>query len=97
MRLGIFSNTATTGTIDQVIAEARRAEVDGFDSFWVPQIFGYDALTLLALVGSEVPRIELGTSVVPTYRDRKHDGYEFRQAGSAPARVPVGADAHGAW
>jgi F420-dependent oxidoreductase-like protein len=67
MRLGIFSNTATTGTIDQVIAEARRAEVAGFDSFWVPQIFGYDALTLLALVGSEVPRLELGTSVVPTY------------------------------
>jgi len=67
MRLGIFSNTIATGTIDQVVAEARRAEAQGFDSFWVPQIFGYDALTVLALVGSQVPRIELGTSVVPTY------------------------------
>lgn len=67
MRLGLFSTAAAGGTIDQVIAEARRAEVQGFDSFWVPQIFGWDALTVLALIGAEVPRIELGTSVVPTY------------------------------
>ena len=31
------------------------------------QIFGLDALTALAVVGREVPRIELGTAVVPTY------------------------------
>jgi F420-dependent oxidoreductase-like protein len=33
----------------------------------VSQIFGYDALTLLALVGREVPDIELMVSVVPIY------------------------------
>jgi F420-dependent oxidoreductase-like protein len=33
----------------------------------MPQIFAHDALTLLALIGREVPRIELGTAVVPTY------------------------------
>jgi F420-dependent oxidoreductase-like protein len=47
--------------------EASRAEKDGFASFWVPQIFNHDALTALAVIGREVPRIELGTSVVPTY------------------------------
>jgi F420-dependent oxidoreductase-like protein len=31
------------------------------------QIFGYDALTLLAVVGQQVPGIELTTAVVPTY------------------------------
>jgi 5,10-methylenetetrahydromethanopterin reductase len=67
MRLGLFSTAAAAGTIDDIIAEARRAEVEGFDSFWVPQIFGWDAITVLALIGAEVPRIELGTSVVPTY------------------------------
>lgn len=67
MRIGIFGNTINTGTIDDVIAEARQAEVDGFASYWVPQIFAHDALTVLALVGSEVPRLELGTGVVPTY------------------------------
>jgi F420-dependent oxidoreductase-like protein len=33
----------------------------------VPQIFGHDALTVLAIVGREVAGIELGTAVVPTY------------------------------
>jgi len=30
-------------------------------------LFGHDTLTTLAVVGREVPRIELGTAVVPTY------------------------------
>lgn len=67
MRIGIFDGAINDGTVDQVVAGARRAEADGFDSFWVPQIFGHDALTALAVVAREVPRIELGTSVVPTY------------------------------
>lgn len=67
MRIGIFDGAINDGTVDQVVEGARRAESDGFDSFWVPQIFGHDALTALAVVGREVPRIELGTSVVPTY------------------------------
>lgn len=67
MRFGSFSDAINTGTVDAVVEEARRAEADGFDSFWVPQIFGHDALTVLAVVGREVPRLELGTSVVPTY------------------------------
>jgi F420-dependent oxidoreductase-like protein len=67
MRIGYFAGSINDGTIDQVVAEARQAELDGFDSFWAPQIFGHDALTVLAVVGREVPRIELGTSVVPTY------------------------------
>jgi 5,10-methylenetetrahydromethanopterin reductase len=67
MRIGIFDGAINDGTVDQVVAGARRAESDGFDSFWVPQIFGHDALTALAVVAREVPRIELGTSVVPTY------------------------------
>lgn len=67
MRFGSFGGSVNEGTIDDIVAEARRAEADGFDSYWVPNIFGHDALTALAIVGREVPRIELGTSVVPTY------------------------------
>ena len=36
----------------------------------MPQILGYDALTLLAVVGRETSAIELGTSVIPT--DPRH-------------------------
>lgn len=67
MRIGIFSGSTNDGTIDQLVDEARAAEQQGFSGFWVSQIFGHDALTVLAVIGREVPRIELGTGVVPTY------------------------------
>jgi 5,10-methylenetetrahydromethanopterin reductase len=55
------------GTIDDVIAEARRTAEHGYATFWASQIFSHDTLTLLAVVGREVPGIELGTAVTPTY------------------------------
>jgi 5,10-methylenetetrahydromethanopterin reductase len=67
MRIGIFGGLAATGTIDDIVADVQQAESEGFHAYWVPQIFGYDALTLLAVVGRETERIELGTSVIPTY------------------------------
>jgi 5,10-methylenetetrahydromethanopterin reductase len=67
MRIGIFGGDTANRTIDEIVTDARRAEEDGFASYWTPQIFGMDAITALAVVGREVPRIELGTAVVPTY------------------------------
>ena len=65
MRYGVMLNTFQS--IDAVVAEARALEEQGFDSAWSPQVFGYEALTLFAVIGREVPRIELGTGVVPVY------------------------------
>jgi 5,10-methylenetetrahydromethanopterin reductase len=67
MRIGIFGGDAANGPISAIIDRARTVAADGFATFWLPQIFGVDALTALALVGHEVGRIELGTAVVPTY------------------------------
>jgi F420-dependent oxidoreductase-like protein len=67
MRIGIMGNAVNDGTIDQIIGEARAAADDGLHTYWVSQIFGHDALTALAVVGREVPGIEIGTAVVPTY------------------------------
>ena len=67
MRIGIFGGLAANGPIDEMVDDARRAADEGFATFWLPQIFGFDALTALAVIGREVPRIELGTAVVPTY------------------------------
>jgi 5,10-methylenetetrahydromethanopterin reductase len=47
--------------------QLRRAADDGFSSAWMANIFGLDALTALAVAGSGVPGIEIGTAVVPTY------------------------------
>lgn len=67
MHLGIFGEAVNGSSVDKVVEEVRAAEADGFDSFWAPQIFGLDALTALAVAAAAVPRIELGTGVVPTY------------------------------
>ena len=64
MRIGIFGGD---GSVTDLVAMARQAEADGFDSFWLPQIFSLDALCVQTLIGATVPRIELGTAVVPTY------------------------------
>ena len=67
MRIGIFAGHVANGPISKVVAAARSAADDGFSTFWLPQIFGMDALTALAVAGHDVPDIELGTAVVPTY------------------------------
>lgn len=64
MQVGIFGFEAK---VDKVVEEIATAAGQGFASFWVPQIFGFDALTALAIAGREVPEIKLGTSVIPTY------------------------------
>jgi len=67
MRIGLFPGVSTTGLIGDVIADVQLAHEQGFSAYWVPQFLGWDALTLLALVGRESEGIELGTSVVPTF------------------------------
>lgn len=71
MRIGVFvgASTADLMSLDELIGRIKQAEEDGFDSFWVPHISarGYDALTVLALAGTQTSRIELGVGVVPTY------------------------------
>ena len=66
MRIGLMFG-GSDGSLAAATAQARRAEGLGFSSFWMPNIFGLDAIGALALVGREVGRIELGTAVVPTY------------------------------
>ena len=53
--------------LDLLGDQLRQAADDGFSSAWMANIFGLDALTALAVAGSGVPGIEIGTAVVPTY------------------------------
>ncbi len=64
MHIGVFTEK---GTVDELVADARDVAERGFTSYWTPQIFRLDAITALAVVAHEVPGIELGTAVVPTY------------------------------
>lgn len=65
MRIGVMlDGSAPLPTLLDQFAQAERA---GFASAWLPNIFANDALTVLALAGMRTSRIELGTSVVPTF------------------------------
>ncbi|KKK49480.1 hypothetical protein LCGC14_3134620, partial [marine sediment metagenome] len=56
-----------TNDVQGQVEAAVEAEQDGFDGIWFGQIFGPDVLTVIAMAGQKTSRIELGTSVVPTY------------------------------
>ena len=68
MRIGLF-----VGALELMRDVAERlhrisdAEKDGFDSYWLPQHFGADMLTVIAMAGMQTSHIELGTAVIPTY------------------------------
>src|SRR6202012_4834772 len=68
MRIGISQDEpAGPQALVRLRDQLQHAADDGFASAWVPNIFGLDALTSLAVAGSQVPGIELGMAVVPTY------------------------------
>jgi F420-dependent oxidoreductase-like protein len=65
MRYG--AGLSTSKPIQDVVEEAKRLAADGFSCLSSSHIFGYDAITLLGVVGLAVPDVELMTAVVPTY------------------------------
>ncbi|MFB9689673.1 TIGR03564 family F420-dependent LLM class oxidoreductase [Amycolatopsis plumensis] len=54
--------------VDELITQTRQAAEAGLKSVWFSQLpLSQDAVAIAALAGREVPGIEIGTSVVPTY------------------------------
>lgn len=68
MRIGVMAGaTAGDDSIEGMISRAKNLESKGFDTLWLANIFGLDAITAAALIGRETERIQIGTAVVPTY------------------------------
>jgi 5,10-methylenetetrahydromethanopterin reductase len=68
MRVGIHASVTGRGdnAVDELIQLGRMAHEHGL-AFWTAQLGDIDALTALAVVGREVPGLDFGTAVVPTY------------------------------
>ena len=64
MRIGL---PGTGSTVDKLVAQAQRAENDGFSSLWYASATAGDPLVAMAIVGRATTKIELGTSVLQTY------------------------------
>lgn len=80
MRIGLFAGTTrdTSFGLDGLVRFAKDAEERGFDSLWLPNIFGLDAVGACAIAGWETDHLELGTAVTPTYP--RHPGALAQQA-----------------
>ena len=86
MRIGVSVPDASgPGALARVRDTIAGAAEQGFASAWMNNIFGLDALTALAVAGSGVPGIELGTAVVPTYP--RHPAALAQQARTAAAAL----------
>src|SRR5881392_1028662 len=70
--IGIGDIAGAPAGVDGLIAQAKRAEADGFASGWFANIMGMDAVMAAALCARETRRIELGTAVVPTFPRHPH-------------------------
>jgi len=65
MKIAIFYGGA--GDLGSQVRAAQEYEALGFDGLWFGSVTGGDAMTVIAVAGQKTSRIELGTSVVPTY------------------------------
>jgi 5,10-methylenetetrahydromethanopterin reductase len=68
MRIGtMVAESGGADALTKITQDLQAAADDGYASAWMSNIFGLEALTTLAVAGSRVPGIDLGTAVVPTY------------------------------
>src|SRR5438445_109082 len=69
MRIGINTRMSAGGgrpvTVDEIIEQVAEIARQGFATAAFAQILGLDALTIIALAGRVVPRIELESAVTP--------------------------------
>src|SRR5256885_14327536 len=64
---GIGDIAGAPAGVDGLIAQAKRAEADGFASGWFANIMGMDAIMAAALCARETGGIEPGAAVVPAF------------------------------
>lgn len=68
MDIGVMMGAGGEGqSLEGLIETARGAEAAGLDSIWMANIFFFDAINALSVIGAATSRIRLGTAVVPTY------------------------------
>ncbi|MFF9062084.1 LLM class F420-dependent oxidoreductase [Streptomyces sp. NPDC014882] len=68
MTVGVALNAADApNQIDATVQLAREAAESGLTSAWFGQTFGADSPQLAAIVGREVPGLQVGTSAIPVF------------------------------
>lgn len=65
--LGVGELSGSAPNVDEIVDEIVAAEAEGFETVWLAQVFGTDALTDVVAAGARTSKISLGTAVVPTW------------------------------
>jgi F420-dependent oxidoreductase-like protein len=67
MNIGLMISTHQTDSLADAVDQIGRVADAGLHTAWLSQVYGLDALTVIAVAAAQVPGIEMGTAVVPTY------------------------------
>ncbi len=63
----VFLPVAAQPSVDALVSQARLAEKLGYDTAWLPETWGRDAVTTLTCIAQETDEIGIGTSIMPVY------------------------------
>ncbi len=66
-KLGLVIPYWNDTTKDEIIGFAQLAEGLGYDSIWVPEMWGRDAFSILSVIALNTKRIKLGTGIVSVF------------------------------
>jgi F420-dependent oxidoreductase-like protein len=68
MTIGVaLAISDTTNYVDAIVAQSRTVAELGVRSVWFGQRLDYDSPSLAAIVGREVPELQVGTSAIPIF------------------------------
>ena len=66
-RVGLVTPYWNNITKEEFIEIARLAEDLGYDSIWVPEMWGRDSFSILGLLAAHTEKIKLATGIIPVY------------------------------
>ena len=91
-RLGIVLSPFASQPAAELVAVARDAEARGYQTAWVGESSGYDAISLMTFIASHTERIHVGSAVIPVQtRTPVVLGVSAASLGHlAPGRVALG-------
>src|SRR5438105_8829134 len=67
MKLGLNLPYEGSLAFPEAVELAQRAEALGFDSVWMPEAYGTDAISILGALAARTERIRLGTGIVNVF------------------------------
>lgn len=67
MKLGLNLPYEGSLAFPEAVELAQRAEALGFDSVWMPEAYGTDAISILGALAARTQRIQLGTGIVNVF------------------------------